>query len=84
MRFVDMVIGIVGITIVIATIVLVLNRKAIPDIDSDNDVLDILRSGDRIKAIKAYRQLHGTGLKEAKKFIDNCDLSRTTEEKSNG
>ncbi len=35
------------------------------------DVLDAVKAGKTIQAIKIYRQLHGASLKEAKEFIDN-------------
>jgi ribosomal protein L7/L12 len=73
MGFSELILIIAGITAVIAVITIILNRKAVPNIKSDKDVIDILSNGDRLKAIKAYRQLHGVGLKEAKKFIDKSD-----------
>jgi ribosomal protein L7/L12 len=73
MSFIELIVLIVGITTIIVVITLILNRKAIPNIKSNSDVINILHNGDRLKAIKAYRQLHGVGLKEAKDFIDEYD-----------
>ncbi|WP_461206733.1 ribosomal protein L7/L12 [Clostridium sp. DL1XJH146] len=45
-----------------------------PSIDFDNvniEVLELIREGKKIKAIKKYRELTGIGLKEAKEYIDN-------------
>jgi ribosomal protein L7/L12 len=36
-------------------------------------VLDLLRGGNKIGAIKQYREETGVGLKEAKTFVDNLD-----------
>ena len=41
-----------------------------PDADVDAEVLALARSGEKIKAIKRYRDLTGTGLKEAKEFVE--------------
>ena len=72
MTFIEIIFAVVGITVVVTVVTLFLNRKEIPNINSDNEVVCILQSGDKLKAIKAYRQLHGVGLKQAKMFIDNC------------
>jgi ribosomal protein L7/L12 len=37
---------------------------------SPEHIDELLRAGQKIEAIKAYRALHGVGLKEAKDAID--------------
>ena len=37
---------------------------------TDDLILDFIRRGDRILAIKAYRTLYGTGLKDAKERVE--------------
>ena len=70
MSFIEIIIFTVFIAIIIAVTTLIFNRKLIPNINSDRDIKEILASGNRLKAIKAYRQLHGVGLKKAKQSID--------------
>jgi hypothetical protein len=36
----------------------------------DNELLDLLRRGDKIEAIKRYRERTGAGLKEAKDAVE--------------
>lgn len=38
--------------------------------DVHEDVLNAVKKGQTIQAIKIYRELHGTSLKDAKSFID--------------
>ena len=71
MSFMDMVLGTFVLAGILTVISLVVNRKAIPDINCDKDVVNILLSGDNLKALRAYRQLHSVGLKDAKKFIED-------------
>jgi ribosomal protein L7/L12 len=44
-----------------------------PDIGVSPEILDLLRRGRKIQAIKLYRQETGAGLKDAKDFIDSLD-----------
>ena len=37
---------------------------------TDEDVVDMLREGRNISAIRAYRQIHGVGIREAKEAIE--------------
>lgn len=37
---------------------------------TDEDVIDMLRDGRNISAIRAYRQIHGVGVREAKESIE--------------
>ncbi len=37
---------------------------------TDEDVVDMLRDGRNISAIRAYRQIHGVGIREAKESIE--------------
>ncbi|MDH5327980.1 MAG: ribosomal protein L7/L12 [Gammaproteobacteria bacterium] len=70
MNFIEIVLLFVAVSVVVTVITLIVNRKSVPGIESDSDVLAILNAGDKIKAIKAYRQLHGVGLKEAKQSLE--------------
>jgi len=36
----------------------------------DEDILRLLKAGEKIMAIKCYRELHGLGLKEAKDAVE--------------
>ena len=38
------------------------------------EILDLLRQGRKIQAIKLFREETGTGLREAKEFIDSLDV----------
>ena len=42
----------------------------LPDAGGDAEIETHLRSGQKILAIKRYRELHGTGLKEAKDAVE--------------
>ena len=46
------------------------NRTPVPNVENDRDVVRIAKNGDRVMAIKAYRQLHGVGVKEATAELD--------------
>ena len=46
------------------------NIKFDPYSNLPREVVEALRAGQKIKAIKLYRQLNGVGLKEAKDFIE--------------
>lgn len=46
------------------------NISTTKDIITDNDILEKLKEGRKIEAIKLYRELHKVGLKEAKEAID--------------
>ena len=37
----------------------------------DGPVMDVLRTGNLLEAIKAYRQIHNVGLTEAKTAVEN-------------
>ncbi|MCP4343067.1 MAG: hypothetical protein GY799_30335 [Desulfobulbaceae bacterium] len=79
MSFLEFILSIVIIVTAITLVTLFFNKNKVPGISSDNDVLDLVKKGDTLTAIKAYRQLHGTGLKEAKIFVENHK-----EDESNG
>ena len=38
------------------------------------EVINLMRQGKKIQAIKQYRQETGVGLKEAKDFVDSLDV----------
>ena len=41
-----------------------------PDEEVDAEVLSLARAGEKIKAIKRYRELSGAGLAEAKDYVE--------------
>ena len=41
------------------------------DATADEEIVRLIQKGDKIKAIKLYRETYGTGLKEAKQAVDN-------------
>ncbi|TQV86031.1 hypothetical protein FLL46_18875 [Aliikangiella coralliicola] len=41
---------------------------------TDQDVIDALKQGQKIQAIKYYRTIHGVGLKEAKEAVEAMDI----------
>ncbi|PCI45023.1 MAG: hypothetical protein COB51_09390 [Moraxellaceae bacterium] len=84
MSFMDMILGTFIFAGILAVISLVINRKAIPNINSDKDVVSILLSGDNLKALRAYRQLHGVGLKEAKEFVENYNSNLSNKDVVDG
>lgn len=43
----------------------------IPEEDIDGEIKTFVSEGNKIKAIKRYRDISGAGLKEAKEYIDN-------------
>lgn len=71
MTFMEFILFILIASIIVTLIAIFINRKRIPNVKTDEDVLEILNNGNKTKAIKAYRQLHGASLKEAKHFLDN-------------
>lgn len=46
--------------------------RAVPQ--TDDGVRDLIKMGQKISAIKLYRQIHGVGLKEAKEAVE--DMAR--------
>lgn len=40
-------------------------------LDEDDPVIEVLRTGNLIEAIKVYRQIHNVGLAEAKTAVEN-------------
>jgi hypothetical protein len=46
------------------------NIKTPPDNFTDEDILCVAKEGKKIQAIKWYRSLHNTGLKEAKEVVE--------------
>ncbi|MCZ0702954.1 ribosomal protein L7/L12 [Natronobacillus azotifigens] len=41
----------------------------------EEELIDLLKEGKKIKAVKRYREVTGCGLKESKEYIDTLDLS---------
>jgi ribosomal protein L7/L12 len=76
MTFLQLILLFIIVVAIISVFTLIFNRKPIQNISDDNDVKSILESGDKIKAIKAYRQLHGVGLKEAKQSIERLSSQK--------
>lgn len=58
------------------------NRSAEPTGTADGEVLDLMRSGQKIAAIKRYRETHGGGLKEAKEAVEALAAAHGIESKS--
>lgn len=50
----------------------------------EDQVLDLVQAGQKIAAIKLYRQHSGTGLKESKEFIEELEKSLGIESKPIG
>ena len=69
MSFVGLVLIIVLIVVVAASVALYLSRGRVPNIASNSDIKRLFANGETVKAVKAYRQLHGASLKEARQFI---------------
>jgi ribosomal protein L7/L12 len=44
-----------------------------PDNTAPPEIMELLRDGKKIEAIRVYREQTGVGLKEAKDFIDGLD-----------
>jgi len=46
-----------------------------PDLEPDPspEILDMIRRGEKLEAIKLYRQETGAGLKEAKAFVESLE-----------
>jgi ribosomal protein L7/L12 len=44
---------------------------------SDSDVLRLLQAGEKIMAIRCYREIHKVGLKEAKDAVDLLESRNT-------
>ena len=70
MTFAGLILAVIATAGIAVLLTFFLNKKTLPNISSDKDVLMLLHQGDRLNAIKAYRQLHGVSLKEAKSFIE--------------
>ena len=49
------------------------NLKYDPSANMPRDVVEALRRGEKIKAIKLYRQSTGVGLKEAKDAVEELE-----------
>lgn len=67
-EFIELIITVSALAVVVA---LSLSHRPVQDARSDEDVINLLKSGRRIDAIKAYRQLHQCGIKQALSFISN-------------
>ena len=44
-----------------------------PGVEASPDIMELVREGKKIEAIKAYREKTGAGLAEAKQYIDSLD-----------
>jgi ribosomal protein L7/L12 len=51
-----------------------LERDEDLDPGSSPEIVDLARRGEKLKAIKLYRQKTGAGLKEAQAFIESLEL----------
>ena len=45
-----------------------------PDVGVSPEILDLLRRGRKIQAIKLYRQGTGASLRQAKEFVDSLEV----------
>ena len=50
---------------------------------TDEDIRTLAEQGKKIEAIKLYRALHGTGIKEAKDAVEDMLLGRNSSSQSN-
>ena len=64
------VVGIVLLCVISAAVGSKGGSKEIPEDLTDEKIRIIAQHGNKIQAIKFYRQLHGVGLKEAKDVVD--------------
>ena len=46
------------------------------DSETESEIADALRRGEKIEAIRLYRERTGAGLKEAKEHVEGLDVSR--------
>jgi ribosomal protein L7/L12 len=44
------------------------------DSDPSAEIVDLIRRGEKLEAIKLYREKTGVGLKEAKAFVESLEL----------
>lgn len=58
------------------------DRAAEPIDSAEGEVLGLMRSGQKIAAIKRYRETHGGGLKEAKEAVEALAAAHGIESKS--
>lgn len=70
MNFLELIALLIIITAVITIATLLINRKPVLNIHSDDDIIKLVEDGEHLTAIKAYRQLHKTSLKTAKHFVE--------------
>lgn len=52
------------------------NKRPAPGSPTMEDILATARAGNKIQAIKLYRELHGVGLKEAKEAVEELSGER--------
>ncbi|SEM30498.1 ribosomal protein L7/L12 [Streptacidiphilus jiangxiensis] len=48
-------------------------EDVVPTSDTDPEILELVRRGKKIQAIKVYRERTGVGLREAKDAVDRLD-----------
>jgi hypothetical protein len=54
------------------------------DAEKDDELVELLRSRQKIAAIKLYREQAGCGLKEAKEYVESLAVQRGIESQSSG
>ena len=54
------------------------------DAEQDEELVELLRSRQKIAAIKLYREQAGCGLKEAKEYVESLAVQRGIESQSSG
>ena len=73
------VIAIIGIIIILSILIIRFANKpgsrSAPSksLSSEQDIIDALKDGNKIEAIKHYRYVHGVGLKEAKQAVEKIN-----------
>jgi len=62
----------VAVIAVVLIIVFFKSNNVTPSVSNptDADVVEALKRGEKIKAIKYYREIHGVGLKQAKETVE--------------
>lgn len=50
------------------------NNPAKPGIIKEDDVLELLKAGEKLQAIKVYKEQSGCGLKEAKEYVEGLEV----------
>ncbi len=62
----------IAVAVIVLLIVFFKSNSVSPSVSNptDADVVEALKRGEKIKAIKYYREIHGVGLKQAKETVE--------------